>query len=276
MTSNASSATGTRSVRTRPPEVQPGCSFGLRAKARQVRRPVNHGMVAVSAQRLPENSVGIERFCSCGGVRRRTVPHRSIASPLPPMDVQQFPRVPFDQSWKWWPRHTLRIATMRREGSERAVRLDVETDNLPPTVGSTNVRASAQQPSSVRWVLNSGGRGGTEGAMIACLVPPQILYSNATLPGRLSIAIGSGQPGTTVRREDQRRQRPAATPASIPAAGPQRPNSIGPGTRAAASCPLPASRCSARPHEPRPTAPLACPAAIDYRRFRFGLKGAAR
>ena len=52
---------------------------------------------------------------------------------------------------------------MRREGSERAVRLDVETDNLPPTVGSTNVRASAQQPSFVRWVLNSGGRGGTEG-----------------------------------------------------------------------------------------------------------------
>ena len=30
-----------------------------------------------------------------------------------------------------------------------------------------------------------------------------ILYSNATLPGRLSSAIGSGQPGTTVRREDQ-------------------------------------------------------------------------
>ena len=134
-------------------------------------------MVAVSAQRLPENSVGIERFCSCGGVRRRTVPHRSIASPLPPMDVQQFPRVPFDQSWKWWPRHTLRIATMRREGSERAVRLDVETDNLPPTVGSTNVRASAQQPSSVRWVLNSGGRGGTEGAMIECLVPPRFFIT---------------------------------------------------------------------------------------------------
>ena len=52
---------------------------------------------------------------------------------------------------------------MRREGSELAVRLDVETDNLPPTVGSTNVRASAEQPSSVRWVLNSGGRGGHRG-----------------------------------------------------------------------------------------------------------------
>ena len=244
--------------------------MGLRAKARQVRRPVNHGMVAVSPQRLPENSVGIERFCSCGGVRRRTVPHRSIASPLPPMDVRQFPRVPFDQSWKWWPRHTLRIATMRREGSERAVRLDVETDNLPPTVGSTNVRASAQQPSFVRWVLNSGGRGGTEGAMIECLVPPQFFIRTrpfrAVCPAR-SAPVNPGPPSA----EKTKTTTPAATPASMPAAGPQRPNSIGRG-RAAASCPLPASRCSARPHEPRPTAPLACPTAIDYRRFRFGLE----
>ena len=182
--------------------------MGLRTKARQVRRPVNHGMVAVSAQRLPENSVGIERFCSCGGVRRRTVPHRSIASPLPPMDVQQFPRVPFDQSWKWWPRHTLRIATMRREGSERAVRLDVETDNLPPTVGSTNVRASAQQPSFVRWVLNSGGRGGTEGAMIECLVPPQFFIRTrpfrAGCPAR-SAPVNPGPPSAEKTKDDNAR-----------------------------------------------------------------------
>ena len=222
------------------------CRFGLRAKARQVRRPVNHGMVAVSAQRLPENSVGIERFCSCGGVRRRTVPHRSIASPLPPMDVQQFPRVPFDQSWKWWPRHTLRIATMRREGSERAVRLDVETDNLPPTVGSTNVRASAQQPSSVRWVLNSGGRGGTEGAMIECLVPPQ--FSIRTRPFRAvcpprSAPVNPGPPSAENTKDDNA-PRPLQRPYRLRAHRDPTQSDRGRGQRRAA-------------RSPRPGAPLA-------------------
>jgi hypothetical protein len=203
-------------------------------------------MVAVSAQRLPENSVGIERFCSCGGVRRRTVPHRSIASPLPPMDVQQFPRVPFDQSWKWWPRHTLRIATMRREGSERAVRLDVETDNLPPTVGSTNVRASAQQPSSVRWVLNSGGRGGTEGAMIECLVPPQFFIRTrpfrAVCPAR-SAPVNPGPPSAEKTKDDNA-PRPLQRPCRLRAHRDPTQSDGGRGQRRAA-------------RSPRPGAPLA-------------------
>ena len=107
--------------------------------------------------------------------------------------------------------------------------------------------------------------------MIECLVPPQFFIRTrpfrAGCPAR-SAPVNPEPPFAEKTKDDNARGHSSVHAGCGPTETQLN------RTRDAGSGELPAPRVPVlrSPPQPRPTAPLACPAAIDHRRFRFGLE----